>query len=328
VRGVEVRQDEDAHDAAETSEALPVVDVGVVTWNTRELTVRALRHLLDTDQGVRLRLLVYDNASSDGTPEAIARDVPEADLSRGDANLGFAAAVNQLVERSGTPWFLALNSDAWPEPGAIGRMLATGEQTPAVAAVAPRLLRPEGSLEHSTHPFPGLAVALVTGLGLPAPRWWRREHALHGAWEHDEQRFVDWAVGAALLLRRKAIDEIGLLDDSTFMYGEDLEWCWRAHGAGWRVLFEPAAVVRHVGNASGERAWGSRRDAVIWAQSYAIYRREHGPVATAAFRAANQAGAVRAWLRAGRREGRAGLRAALAPHRPSVDAMRAARPDP
>jgi len=92
----------------------PRVDVGVVTWNSAELTVRALRHLLDTEQGVDLNVLVHDNASSDGTAEAIRRHVPEAHVTESDENLGFARAVNRLLAQSAAPWFLALNSDAWP----------------------------------------------------------------------------------------------------------------------------------------------------------------------------------------------------------------------
>ena len=88
------------------SASKPRVDVGVVTWNTRDLTVEALRRLLDTPTTCELRLLVRDNASTDGTADAIASRVPEAELDRGDANLGFAGGVNTLLARSDAPWFL------------------------------------------------------------------------------------------------------------------------------------------------------------------------------------------------------------------------------
>src|SRR3954463_2202202 len=148
----------------------PRVDVGVVTWNTRDLTVQALRHLLDTDQGVDVRVLVRDNGSSDGTPEAIAADVPEAVLDVGPENLGFARGVNRLIEKSDAPWFLALNSDAWPQQGAIGRMVRAAEEHTNAAAVAPRLERPDGKLEHSTQSFPSLVMAVRT----LSPRFARR----------------------------------------------------------------------------------------------------------------------------------------------------------
>src|SRR5437763_12989581 len=101
----------------------PRVDVGVVTWNTRDLTVRALRSLLDSDQGCDVRLLVHDNASSDDTASALRAEVPESDVEVAADNLGFAAGVNRLIARSDAPWFMTLNSDAWPEPGAIRRLV-------------------------------------------------------------------------------------------------------------------------------------------------------------------------------------------------------------
>ncbi|MHB8437627.1 MAG: glycosyltransferase family 2 protein [Acidimicrobiales bacterium] len=240
------------------------VDVGVVTWNTADLTVEALRHLVDSDQGVDIRILVHDNASSDATADAVARAIPQADVVRHPHNVGFAGAVNMLLDRSDAPWFLALNSDAWPEPGAIGAMVQRAESEPRAAAVAPLLRRPDGEVEHSCHPFPSFAVAAVDALGARrcVPRGWADTHLLEGAWRHDRARSVDWAVGAALLLRRDALDEVGGLDERFFMYVEDLEWCWRVHRAGWEVWFEPGAVVRHVGNASGERRFGQRRAAL------------------------------------------------------------------
>ena len=260
------------------------VDVGVVTWNSAEVTVAALRRTLEADtDGLIASLLVHDNASTDGTPDRVLEDVPEADVEVAAGNLGFAAGVNRLVERSGAPWLLLLNSDAWPDPGALTLLLEAAESADRVAAVAPRLETPDGRLEESTHPFPSLRVAALSAIGL------RRIVQ----WQHDEARPVDWAVGAALLLRREAIDDVGRFDERYFMYSEDLDWCWRAHRRGWTVHLEPAAVVRHVGNVSGERRFGAAREAVVIANAIRFYRRTHGPVATATWRALNAAGSAR-----------------------------------
>ena len=275
---------------------LPRVDVGVVTWNTRDLTVSALRRLLDTDQGADLRLLVHDNASSDGTADAVREQVPEADVVSWPDNLGFAAAVNRLLERADSEWFLMLNSDAWPAPGAVGRMVDAAVRHPRAAAVAPRLERPDGSLEHSTHPFPSVSVAAASVL--PLRNSWAERHALHSAWRHDRERQVDWAVGAALLVRRSAVAEIGGLDESFFMYVEDLEWCHRAAQRGWEIWFTPEAVVVHVGNASGKTKYGGSRSAVWIANTNRFYRRHHGRAGTLAYRLTNAAGAVVAAVRA------------------------------
>jgi GT2 family glycosyltransferase len=286
-------------------ERRPRVDVGIVTWNTARLTVGAVRHLLDSDQGAELRVLIHDNASSDGTPQALEEAFPDLEIEAGRENLGFARAVNRLIARSDAPWFLALNSDAWPEPGAIGALVASAEADPTVAAAAPLLLRPDGSVEHSTHPFPTIRVALLDAAYGRSwlPRRWLEELCLEGAWRQDRRRTVDWAVGAALLIRREALLELGGFDERFFMYVEDLEWCWRARQRGWSILFEPGAVVRHVGNASGASRFGAKRAALEAANLDLFLRASRGPARAGAYRAVSAAG-LASRLAAARRAGR------------------------
>lgn len=272
----------------------PRVDVGVVTWNSRDVTVAAIRSLLDTDQGCDLRLLVRDNGSTDGTPEAIAEAFPDVELEAGTDNLGFAAGMNRLIDRADAPWFFPLNSDAWPEARCLATLVQRAEIVPRAAAVAPLLLRPDGALEHSTLPFPSARVALMTATGAQRllPRRANRM-LLEGAWMHDVPRSVDWAVGAALLMRREALDDVGPFDERFFMYVEDLEWCWRAHERGWEVWFEPAAVVRHIGNVSGAARYGENRTAAYMANTYRFYRDHHSRWSTALFRWLNVFGLLR-----------------------------------
>ncbi|MGH2727094.1 MAG: glycosyltransferase family 2 protein [Actinomycetota bacterium] len=277
------------------------VDVIVVTWNTGELTAEALRRLLDHDQGCDVRLLVRDNGSSDGTVQTLARLVPEAEVEAGSENLGFAAGVNKMLERSNAPWVFLLNSDAWPEFGAIRRLIETARRHPKAAAVAPRLEYPRGGLQHSTHPFPSLRVAAVSAF-VPRRIGPRRGEAmmLEGFWKHDRPRRVDWAIGAALLIRREALDDIGSLDDRFFMYVEDLEWSWRALLRGWEIQFEPSAIVRHVGNASGDKDLGARARAYLL-NTNRFFRREHGVGSLWADRGLNVIGCSFRYLGARRR---------------------------
>lgn len=241
-----------------------------------------------------MRVMVRDNGSTDGTPDAIAERFPQVELDAGKDNLGFAGGMKLLIARSEADWFFPLNSDAWPEDHCLSALLRTAEAHPKAAAVAPLLLRPDGTLEHSTHPFPSARVALIMAVG--SKRWIRRrgqELFLEGVWMHDAARPVDWAVGAALLMRKQALDEIGPFDDRFFMYAEDLEWCWRAHQHGWEIYFEPAAVVRHIGNVSGKPRFGQRRTAAYMTNTYRFYRDEHGAAAMNVLRALNVAGAAR-----------------------------------
>lgn len=259
---------------------LPRVDVGVVCWNTRELTLDALDRLLAASADVDLRVLVRDNGSTDGTADAVRERFPAMTVDVGD-NVGFARGVNALLDRSDAPWFVTLNSDAWPEPGALRRLVDVAAAHPRAAAVAPTLLRPDGTPEPSTHDLPSVRGALRAALLRPPAH---------------PGPVVGWAVGAALLLRRTAVDELGGLDASLFMYAEDLDWCWRATRAGWQVRRADDAVVRHVGNASGAQRWGERRESVAIANANRVVRRHLGPVRGGAWQAANALGAVRAGI--------------------------------
>lgn len=271
------------------------VDVLVVTWNTCELTVSALRRLVDSDQGLRFRVLVHDNASCDGTAEAVRRAVPEAEVFAGSTNLGFAGAVNQLARRSRSPYLLILNGDACPAPGCLERLVRVAGSRRSVAAVAPRLVRPDGTLEHSTYPLPSVPLEMVfaTGLRSRLPHRIADRLCLDGDWAHDRPRRVPWAFGAALLVPRDAWRVVGELDERFFMYSEDVEWCWRARRRGLDIWFEPTAQVEHVGNASGARAYGNARSALVERNRLQLYRLYRGRLAAAAYRRLRAANVAR-----------------------------------
>jgi GT2 family glycosyltransferase len=259
------------------------VDVLVVTWNTGELTAQCLRRLLDSDQGVTLRVLVHDNASTDGTVEVLRQRVPEADVVAGASNGGFAAGVNALLERSAAPWLLVLNSDAWPEPHAVGTLVASAQQHPRAGIVAPRLETPDGALELSTGAFPSVREALRAAGSLQR-------------FGHDHASDVDWAVGACWLVRRDALSAVGPLDETFFMYGEDVEWCWRMRDHGWAVRFEP------VGNASGASRYADDARTRAWVANDLVLVGRRAPRSLATYRAVRALGARRA-ARIARRRG-------------------------
>ena len=275
----------------------PVVDVGVVTWNTRDLTVDALRRLLDSDQGVDIKLYVRDNGSTDGTPDAIRERVPEADLEVGE-NVGFGAGHNTLIARSASEWFFCLNSDAWPEAEAIGALVDAASRHPRAGALAPRLETPDGQLEYSTHPFPSPRVAAIVNLGLHrlmTPEQ-KADLLLEGWWRHDEERSVDWAVGAALLFPRRVLDAVGGFDERFFMYAEDLELGWRLRQHNYETWFIPSALVRHVHNASGEQAYGHGRTVAYLRNTHAFYREAGGALPSTLYRAFEAVGSANQWL--------------------------------
>jgi GT2 family glycosyltransferase len=292
-----------------TSQQLPHVDVGVLTWNTAELTVGALRRLLDTDQGVTIRLLVHDNASSDDTVNMLRTNVPEAEIDAGDRNLGFSGGVNTLIARSTAPWFFLLNSDAWPLEGAIGRLVNAAQRHPRAAVTVPRIEYPDGRLQHTTHPFPSLRMAAITGW-----RWDKLspqeadELYLEGAWQHDRERELDWAHAAAMLFRADALREVGGFDERFFFYAEDLDWCWRAHQRGFQIWLEPTAVVQHVQSASGDQLYAAKRTRAHLRNALRFYRRTHGLAPAIAWWGVNAAGGTVHLVKALRKRDRSDAR--------------------
>jgi GT2 family glycosyltransferase len=226
----------------------------MLTWNTRDITAEALRALRGSDQGVPYRLFLRDNGSADGTAQAARAAYPEAEIDAAADNVGFAAGMNSLIARTTAPYVFLLNGDAWPEPGTLARLVAAAEANPTLGLVVPRLVRPDGELEHSTWPFPSLRLSALYASGLRAlvPHRLAERWMFEKDWAHDRSRLVSWAVGAAWLIPRRVLDVVGGLDERYFMYGEDVDWCWRVTDAGFRIWFEADAVVRHVGGASSE----------------------------------------------------------------------------
>ena len=188
--------------------------------------------------------------------------------------------MNTLLARSDAPWFLALNSDAWPEAIAVTRLVEAATAHPGTAHGRPRLERPDGSLEHSTHRFPSvsLACAAAAGPAVTAPAA-PAGPLLEGAWDHDEGVCTSTGRWARLAdAPRRDRGRWGFDEATFFMYVEDLEWCWRA-----RRHRIPDAALRAGrggaprGDASGAQAYGDRRTAAYLRNTYPFYRSTMGP---------------------------------------------------
>jgi GT2 family glycosyltransferase len=183
-------------------------------------------------------------------------------------------------------------------PGALDMMLAAGAD-PRVGCVAPRLVLEDGSTQHSVYPFPTVPFTLAFNLGLH--RFSRRlgdELCLEGFWNGERPRAVPWAIGAFLLLRRRAFDSVGGFDERRWMFAEDLDVGWRLHDAGWITRYEPRARVLHSAGAATEVAFGRDRVPHFTRATYAVVLRRRGIARAWATAALNVAGAaVRvAWM--------------------------------
>jgi GT2 family glycosyltransferase len=220
---------------------------------------------------------VVDNASTDGTPELVRDEFPWVQLVAAPENLGFGRAVNLVAERTESAWLATANDDVALAPGALERLLAAGAD-PRVGAVAPRLVLPDGSTEHSVHAFPSPLLATMSELGVGGRLGERL--CLLGAWDPERPRAVPWAIAAFLLVRRQAFVAAGGFDAGQWMYAEDLSLGWRLRRAGWATRYEPGAHVAHRGGAATEAAFGTDRTARRMEATYDWMRHERGALRT------------------------------------------------
>jgi N-acetylglucosaminyl-diphospho-decaprenol L-rhamnosyltransferase len=268
------------------------VIVAVVSWNTRDLLLRCLDSLAPEVKAGRADVWVVDNCSSDGSPAAARASAPWARIIEPGRNLGFGSAVNSVAERTEGEWLLAANADIALTDGALSALLSAGRER-CVGCVAPRLVAPDGSTEHSVHPFPTVPLTLAFNLGVQrfSPRLGDRL-CLEGFWDPEQPRPVPWAIGACLLLRRSAFEAAGGFDGRQWMYAEDVDLAWRMDQQGWRTRYEPAARVLHESGASTAVAFGSEQLPRWQAATYAMLRRRRGTVRMWTTAAINIAGAA------------------------------------
>lgn len=251
--------------------------VAVVSWNTRDLLESCLRSLeADVESGLA-EVWVVDNASDDGSPELVRDRFPWVRLVASDENLGFGRAINAVASQTDTPWLGVANADIRLRPGALGRLLEAVARDSEAGALAPRLILPDGTTQHSVFPFPSPWVALTVALGLDrASRGLGDRMLLAGAWDETRERRVPWAVAAFLLVRRDAWDAVDGFDEQHWMYAEDLDLGWRLARVGFPTRYVPAAEVEHEHGAATAKAWGDER-ALRWQRSsYAWMLRRRG----------------------------------------------------
>ncbi|HTZ04700.1 MAG TPA: glycosyltransferase family 2 protein [Gaiellaceae bacterium] len=205
----------------------------------------------------RHELIVVDSGSRDGSPELVRSRFPSARCVALGANRGYAAAANAGLELASGRYVLLLNSDARPIGDAVERLVALAEARPDVGVAGPRLVNPDGTLQRSVRGFPTLWRLATEFLFLRklAPKS-RALNAFYGAgFDHGTPADCDFLKGAALLLRREALDEVGVLDEAFFVFSEDVDLCYRMRAAGWKVAFVPDAVFVHVGGTSTRPRW-------------------------------------------------------------------------
>jgi GT2 family glycosyltransferase len=222
----------------------PDISIIVVSWNVRERLRACLNSL--ARPGASAEIIVVDAASTDGTPEMVRAEFPSAQLIACSENVGYSRGNNLGLAQARGRYALILNPDTELDGQALPAMAAYLDAHPRVAVLGPRLVLPDGSVQASRRRFPSLITAFFesTWLAGLAPRR-VLEHYYAADLPAAAPTEVDWLVGAALLVRRAAWEQVGLLDEGFFMYSEELDWQRRIRAAGWHIVYLPTAVVRH-----------------------------------------------------------------------------------
>lgn len=266
------------------------IDVVVVSYNTRELTLRCVDCLL-ASRNVKIDVVVVDNGSSDGTLEALAHLSPRVHMIPLTNNVGFGGANNIGLRRGCAPYVALINSDAFVEPDTLFQLVEYMESHPRVGVVGPRILNEDGSVQKSCFHFPTPQRAWLENTGIvwlldklaPITNVLKR-----GAiWVHP----VEWLSGAALMVRREVIGDVGGFDERFFLYSEETDWQYRIRQSGWQILWVPEVQVVHLGGGTGGGGGSVRVRECFFESVDRYFRKHYGLIGVLQLRAATALGA-------------------------------------
>ena len=275
----------------------------VVSYNTRDLTLACLRSLFASTHVAKAHVVVFDNASCDGSAQAVAAAFPQVELIASAENLGFARANNMVAAAARTEWLLLLNPDTEVHEGAIDALLAFSRARPEAGITGGRTVFPDGSLNAAScrgRITPWSAFCIATGLTAAF-----RGKALFdpegiGGWARDSEREVDIVVGCFLMIRRALWVQLGGFDLKYFMYGEEADLCLRARALGYRPAITPRAQIMHLVGASTRQQAEKLR---LLAKARVTLIRDHWPAWQRPF------GLAMIWLWVGLRRAASAVRA-------------------
>ncbi len=255
------------------------LSIVIVNWNTRDYLVGALKSIYDHAPACPFEVIVVDNASSDGSAEAVAERFPQVTLVRSTSNEGYAKGNNIGIARATGEFVLLLNPDVIVPEGALDKAVTYLESHRDVGAIGARQIGPDGRAQRSVRGFPTPVSVAAEALGLSRLFPNSRTLAAYrmGWFTYDREADVDQPMGTFLMIRREALDRVGPMDERFPIFFNEVDWCYRAKTAGYRIVFVPEVTIVHFGGASTrlvapQMAWESRRGLLT-------YFRKHYPSA-------------------------------------------------
>ncbi len=225
----------------------------IVNWKTPDLLARCLQSI-QADSGYHnFVVYVVDNDSGDRSVDMLEREFPYVKLIKNQENVGFSKACNQVIPEATGDYILLLNPDTVVEEDAISKLSLFMDQNRDAGAVGPKVLNQDGTLQlacRRSFPSPSAAFFRLTYLSrlFPKSQFLSKYNMTYA--DPDSQTEVDALSGSCMMVRRSVIEKIGLLDEDIFMFGEDIDWCWRIKEANWKIFYLPQAVIFHIHGAS------------------------------------------------------------------------------
>lgn len=253
-----------------------MLSIIIVNWKVRELLRKCLESIRRETVGLDYEVIVVDNASGDGSVEMVARDFPWVRLIASNRNLGFVRANNEAVRQAAGDLVLLLNPDTELHQDAFGKMADLMRRESHVGILGPKLLNPDGSLQSSVRRFPTLASQLALKLHHLFPRAAPLRRYLASDFDYGKFQPCDQVMGAALMVRRSVLEQIGLLDEGFFLWFDDADLCKRAVDAGFQVWYWPGAEIVHHGGESFGQVFGPKRQRMFNAAMRRYFRKHSG----------------------------------------------------
>ena len=254
------------------------LSVIIVNWNTKEFLLPCVRSALESAQGISSEVIVVDNGSRDGSGEEVKKKFPFIHLIENKKNLGFAKAANQGLEKASGGYLLLLNPDTQVKGSAIERLVSFMESHPEAGVAGGQLLNADASRQNSIANFPSLATELLNKSLL---RWLFPKRFPGKERGYLKPIEVDSVIGACMVVRWDTLDQVGLLDEDYFIYGDEADLQYRLHKKGWKVYFLPSVNTIHYGGRSMDR-W--RRRKMVYRGKMLFYKKNYGPLRTGILR--------------------------------------------
>jgi GT2 family glycosyltransferase len=245
----------------------------IVSWNTKKYLLDCTGLIFRKGTSDRWEVIIVDNGSQDGSGREVKKTFPDVHLIQNDRNLGFAKAVNQGLQKASGRYVLLLNPDTQVKNGSIERLVLFMEDRSDAGVTGAQLLNADGSKQNSIANFPSLATELLNKSLL---RWLCPKKFLGKERDYSEPVEVDSVIGACMMVRREAVDQIGLMDENYFLFLEETDWCYRMKRAGWKVFHVPQAEVYHFQGKSAEKE-KERAKVEYFRSRYYFFKKNRGP---------------------------------------------------